>query len=121
MNGQASGAVITLKGTSREFLRECLDNGWLQGEALKRVDDIMAENTALRHENTLLKGRLAEQRKVNKSYRRTHLEALKYQFDAAEGWKYTRAHRWQMMFAAVGIAVALTCLAIALAITRGAM
>ena len=81
----------------------------------------MAENAALRRENSILKGRLAESRKVIKSYREDHLAALKYQFDAAEGWKYTRAHRWQMMLAAVGIAVALTCLAIAVAITRGAM
>ena len=109
-------STITIKGGSREFLEECLKNGWLEGEAAKRADDILAENAALRRENTLLKGRLAEQRKVNRAYRETHLAALNYRFDAEEGWKYSRGHRWQMMFAAVGMAIALTCLACSIAL-----
>lgn len=110
-----SEKIVMLKGRPSEFLSEALGNGLLNGDALRAADAVMAENAALRRENTILKGRLAEQRKVNKSYRAAHLEALKYRFDAEEGWKYTRAHRWQMMFAAVGLAVALTCLACGLA------
>lgn len=113
----SQGKIVMMHGQPREFLAEALGNGLLNGDALKAADAVMVENAALRRENAILKGRLAEQRKVNKSYRGAFADALKYQFDAQEGWRYSRAHRWQMMFAAAGLAVALTCLAFALAIT----
>lgn len=108
-------STITIKGSSREFLEECLKNGWLEGEAAKRADQVLAESAALRRENALLRGRLAEQRKVNKDYRRAFADALNYQYDAEEGWRYSASHRRQMMFAAVGLTAAVTCLLCALA------
>ena len=108
--------IVLLKGHPGEFLREALGNGLLNGEAMKAADAVIAENAALRRENAILRGRLAEQRKVNRAYWETHLAALNYRFDAEEGWKYSRGHRWQMMFAAVGMAIALTCLACSIAL-----
>lgn len=111
-----SDRVVLIKGQPGEFLREALGNGLLNGEAMKAADAVMAENASLRRENAILNGRLAECRKTIKSYRETNLEALKYRFDAEEGWRYSRSHRRQMMLAAVGLAIALTCLACSIAI-----
>lgn len=111
-----SKSVVMVKGQPGEFLREALGNGLLNGEALKAADAVMAENAALRRENAILNGRLAECRKTIRSYRETHLAALKYRFDAEEGWRYTRSYRRQTLFAAVGITIVLTCLACSLAL-----
>ena len=108
------GKVVMVKGQPREFLAEALGNGLLNGEALKAADAVMAENAALRRENSILKGRLAESRKVIKSYREDHLAVLEYQFDAEKGWRYTAGYRWQLILAAAGIAVAATCLLFAI-------
>lgn len=109
--------ILTIKGNSQEFLEHALRSGWLQGECEKRCADVASDNIALRHENTILKARLAEQRRVNKTYRRAHLEALKYQYDTETGWRYSRSHRWQMMFAACGLTAALMCLGFALLVS----
>ena len=109
--------MVLIKGQPGEFLREALGNGLLNGEALKAASAVAVENAALRRENAILRGRLAEQRRVNKSYREAHLAALEYRYEAEEGWKHSRGYRCQVTFAIVGLAVALTCLACALAIT----
>lgn len=111
-----SGSSIVVKGQSRELLQQMHDKGLLTGEAMKRADIVLAENASLRRENAILKGRLAELRRLNKDYRRTHLEALNYQYDRERGWRYSAGYRRQIAFAAAGLATALTCLACSLAL-----
>lgn len=101
---------ITIKGSSREFLDKCLAEGLLTDEAAKRAEKVLAENSALRRENALLSGRLAEVRKVNKEYRIMYLAALEHQQDGR-----IAAHQRRVLLAVVGITIALTCLACSLA------
>jgi hypothetical protein len=101
---------ITIKGSSREFLDQCLAEGLLTDEAAKRAEKVLAENSALRRENALLSGRLAEVRKVNKEYRIMYLAALEHQQDGR-----IAAHQRRVLLAVVGITIALTCLACSLA------
>ena len=108
--------IVLLKGQPREFLREALGNGLLNGEALKAADAVMAENAALRRENAILAGRLSECRKTIHAYRDDHLAALNYRYEKEQGWRYSASGRRQMLLAAVGLAVAFTCLAFALAV-----
>ena len=100
---------ITIKGSSREFLGQCLAEGLLTEEAAKRADQVLAENAALRRENGMLKGRLVEQRKVNKEYRAMHVAALRHEIDV----KAARNLR-NILLAVAGLTAALTCLAISL-------
>lgn len=107
--------IVLIKGKPREFLREALGNGLLNGEALKAADAVMAENAALRRDNAILAGRLQECRKTIHAYRDDHLAALNYRYDKEQGWRYSAAGRRQMMLAVAGLTVAFTCLVLALA------
>lgn len=108
--------MILIQGDDHEFLQTALKNGWLNGQALVSARTVMNENESLRHENSILKGRLAEQRKVNQSYRETHLEAMKYQFDIERGYKMRRPFRLSVWFAVIGVTVALYSLLISIAV-----
>lgn len=103
-------SIVLIKGSNREFLEQALGNGLLNGEALRRVTSVLEENDQLRMENAVLRGLEAELRRTIRSYRADHLAALKYQFDAEEGWRYSRSSRWQVLLAACGLSIALTCL-----------
>jgi hypothetical protein len=109
--------VVVLRGDNAEFLRQALGAGLLNGEAQQAAEAVMAECDRLRRENAILKGRLSECRSTIKSYRETTLDALNHQYDVETGWRFSRGRRWQMIFAAVGVTIALTCLACSLAIT----
>ena len=108
--------MILIQGDDHEFLQTALQNGWLNGQAQTSAQAVMTENTSLRHENAILKGRLAEQRRVNKTYREAHLAALQYQYDTERGYKMQRPFRLSVWFAVIGVTIALYSLALALVI-----
>ena len=108
--------TILISSDDHEFLQTALQKGWLNGQAQVSAQAVMTENTSLRHENAILKGRLAEQRRVNKTYRETHLAALKYQFEVERGYKLQRPYRWSVWFAVIGVTIALYSLLQALVI-----
>lgn len=110
------GSVIVIKGEPREFLKEALENGLLNGEALRATQAVMKENQALRNENTILKGMLAGRREVIRIYRAEHQAALRYQFDMEKGWRYGREHRLQIILITIGLTMALTIVAYSVAL-----
>lgn len=108
--------LILIQGEDKEFLDTALKNGWLSGQAKISCERIAAENENLRRENALLKGRLAEQREVNKSYRDSHYKLLRYKYDLERGYRLKRPFRLQVWFAVISITIALCCLGFSLVI-----
>lgn len=108
--------LILIQGEDKEFLETALKQGWLTGQVRTSCDRVVAENAALRRENNILKGRLAEQREVNRTYRENHLKLLRYKYDLERGYRLKRPFRLQVWFAVISITIALCALGFSLII-----
>ena len=105
---QKQTSIYCVRGSNAEIIRLYAENGMANGETAARARQVARDNARLRRENAILRGRVRELRRANLAYRTEHLQALNYQFERREGWKMTRAWRWETTLALAGIAVALT-------------
>ena len=75
------GNVMILKSSSTEWLRDAVEHGLLNGEALKHSEQVLKEVDELRRENNLLRGRVHALEQVRNSYRDGYFEALEYKYN----------------------------------------
>lgn len=115
MAGERS-TVMILRDDTHGFLSDALTSGYLNGQALIRVREVMGENEKLQREITFLRGRVAVLEESKRHFQKIHLDALEHELASQHRWREGREFRFSVFFAVAAISSALTGLVMTLAL-----